>query len=240
MTIKVALLLCLVARVATAQPAPLPAPDLSKVEQLFEKGTKHYDLGEHADAIVAFKQAYQLMPDPSFLFNIGQAYRAQKNCREATAAYKAYLRNAPDEDRAKVEKFIVELADCTRQQEVVARRALPPPRLSRRTKIMRWGGVAAAGVGLAMFGGAFVFSARASDAEGDFQRLCENGCAAAVAVPIEDRGKAASRNALILSSIGGTLVVLGTSAFVYSLIWPHHIVVRANAEGAMISTAVRF
>jgi hypothetical protein len=50
------------------------------------------------------------VPDPAFLFNIGQCHRKMGHDKEAVSFYKSYLRNAPNApNRADVQKRINEL-----------------------------------------------------------------------------------------------------------------------------------
>lgn len=219
-----ALLLCLVASPAFADEAPPPPDkpaltklDTSRLEALYDAGTRHYDLGEWDAAIAAFREAYGLMPDPSFLYNIAQAYRQKHACRDATAAYKAYLRNAPDEDRPKVEQFIVELAPCVQAEEENARRLLPrppaPPPVPAGPswpRTLRWSGYAAGGLGVAFTGAGLLFSLRARSASDDFERACASGCQAGPELErIEQRGRDADRNAKIFYAVGGTAIAGG-------------------------------
>jgi len=101
----------LVTATAVAQPAP-PDPQ-TRAKELYNQGTKHFNLREYPEAVVAFKEAYRLYSEPLFLFNIAQAYRLSGDCLDAHGFYKTYLRVSPTApDRAKVEKFIAELEPC--------------------------------------------------------------------------------------------------------------------------------
>jgi tetratricopeptide (TPR) repeat protein len=81
----------------------------------FQKGTQHFNLAEWDEAITAYKEAYRLLPEPLFLYNIAQSYRQKGDCKQARTFYKSYLREAPDADnRAKVEQRIAEMEECIR------------------------------------------------------------------------------------------------------------------------------
>jgi tetratricopeptide (TPR) repeat protein len=56
--------------------------------------TVEYNLGHYQEAARAYEQAYRLVQDPSFLFNIGQSHRLAGDPDSALAAYRAYLREA--------------------------------------------------------------------------------------------------------------------------------------------------
>ncbi|MBX3154945.1 MAG: tetratricopeptide repeat protein [Deltaproteobacteria bacterium] len=230
------------ARAALAQPAPadktLPV-DVRRVEALFDEGTKHYDVGEYAKAIDAFRKAYALMPDPSFLFNLGQAYRQMRNCRDARAAYKAYLRNAPDDNRAKAEKFVADMDACIHAEEARLAALLPHPG-PPRSKRYRWIGLATAGAGALALAGGGLYARSARSAAGDVEQLCADGCLAEEIRGLDQRGRTASRKATVLFVGGGTLVAAGLGVAMYSLLRYERLTLTPVASGAVVGTSVRF
>lgn len=237
---KLALLLCLATSVVHADDKPaLTKPDTSKIEALFDEGTKRYDLGQWDAAIASFRQAYALMPDPSFLYNIAQAYRQKHACRDSSAAYKAFLRNAPDEDRAKVEQFIKELEPCVAREEENARRLVPQrvlPAGPAWPRTLRWSGYATAGVGVALGGAGVLFSLRARRASSDFEEACRNDCEAGTELDkIEQRGKDADRNAKIFYAVGGVAVVTGVVLWAIGRRAEERLTITPTAGGAMAS-----
>jgi hypothetical protein len=93
----------------------------------YREGIRHYNLGEYAPALEAFKNAYRLVEEPSLLFNIGQCERALDLRREAIRSYRAYLREerrVEPATRSNVEKLIADLELALRQEEVA--RSHPP------------------------------------------------------------------------------------------------------------------
>ncbi len=73
----------------------------------YEEGMKRYNLGDFAAAKTEFKAAYLAVPDPSFLFNLGQCARRLGEPEEELNYYRAYLRAQPDTPkRAEIEGFI--------------------------------------------------------------------------------------------------------------------------------------
>jgi tetratricopeptide (TPR) repeat protein len=87
----------------------------AKVQALDAEGAQHFNLAEYDEAIVAYKEAYRLDPEPLFLYDIAQAYRQKPDCTKARTFYKSYLRNAPDAtNRDKVDKRIAEMEECIR------------------------------------------------------------------------------------------------------------------------------
>ncbi|MCB9565447.1 MAG: tetratricopeptide repeat protein [Kofleriaceae bacterium] len=102
-----------VARSAAARPAG-SADDRARAETLAADAKVHFDLGEWAEAITGYEDAYRLYPSPGLLYNLGQAYRLAGDCARAVTTYKSYLRQAPDSShRAVVEQHLAELGDCT-------------------------------------------------------------------------------------------------------------------------------
>lgn len=90
--------------------APAQAQDAEKARQLFQQGSKYYDLGQFDKAIEAWQQGYDQKPDPGFLYNIAQAYRQKQDANKAIFFYKGYLRNSPKaHNRAEVEQKIAAL-----------------------------------------------------------------------------------------------------------------------------------
>jgi tetratricopeptide (TPR) repeat protein len=219
--------------------------DAHKVQTLFDQGTKHYDLGEYDQAIASFRQAYALLPDPSFLFNIGQAFRQQHHCRDASAAYKAYLRHAPNDDRAKVEGFLRELEPCARTEEDQLSRMLPPPELTPLHKKLRWIGAGVAGAGALAIGTGIYFSVRALHTANELERKCggvQPTCTTATALDLEGRGKDAQRNATRLYIAGGAVAGVGLGMLIYSVARPERqiTVLPAAGGGAFVATGGTF
>jgi tetratricopeptide (TPR) repeat protein len=81
-------------RLAAAQPGPVPEDGASAAEAaaLYDEGKRHFDIGEYAQAIASWKQAYLRSSAPLLLFNIAQAYRLSGNCAQANRFYLNYQR----------------------------------------------------------------------------------------------------------------------------------------------------
>jgi hypothetical protein len=116
-----------VARIASAEPAPPPAPandggvtasDAAERAKDADRAARaHYDAHEYAAAIVDYHHAFEALPDPLFLFDIAQAHRQLHQCDDALTFYRAYLRARPDADnRVKVEQFIIEMQGCAKSE----------------------------------------------------------------------------------------------------------------------------
>lgn len=72
----------------------------AKVKKLFEDGMVQYDLRRFDAAIALFEKAFEMRPDPVFLYNIAQAHRMAGRAADAVAFYRNYLRKAPDAPNA--------------------------------------------------------------------------------------------------------------------------------------------
>jgi hypothetical protein len=93
----------------------------------YREGLRHYNLGEFAQALEAFKSAYRNVEEPALLFNIGQCQRALDQQKDAIRSYRAYLREAKHLDaatRSNVEKMIADLEIAIQKDE--AAKAHPP------------------------------------------------------------------------------------------------------------------
>ena len=82
----------------------LAAAQPSTPEQWYKEGETQYNLGNFDKAADAFKQGYALEPadakKPAYLYNVAQAYRQGKKCKDAAFFYKRYL-SLKDADIAK-------------------------------------------------------------------------------------------------------------------------------------------
>jgi len=111
-TLRVAVFVTLGLVLGLASRATAASPDQDKVlaKQHFEAGARHYDLAEYDQALSEFREAYRLMPDATFLYNIAQCHRKLGHVDEALNFYKTYRRRAPDaRNREEIERRIREL-----------------------------------------------------------------------------------------------------------------------------------
>jgi tetratricopeptide (TPR) repeat protein len=122
--IALSLALLLPATPVTAAP---PSPEeKTRAREHYQKGLTHYDIKEYSDALTEFKNAYRVVQDPAFLFNIAQCYRKLGQDVEALDYYRNYLRRFPTApNRGEVERRIQEI-----ERELAAKApaaATPPP-----------------------------------------------------------------------------------------------------------------
>ncbi len=238
---------------AGAQPAPdangSPDDAKARAKTFYDEGTKRYDLGQYAGAVDAFRTAYGLLPEPLFLFDIGQAYRQLHDCENARSSYKSYLRNSPTADnRVKVEQFIVELDECVRKRdearEVERRLALthaPPPPPPARDYRLWVVGIITAASGLVVAAGGVYFSFDAADHARSLEQACLFGCDAADVIDIDTAGHDARRNAIVLYTVGGVALAAGVGMMLWATLRvPETVIVTPTPGGVTVSKTVRF
>jgi len=98
----------------------------------YSEGETQYNLGNFDKAADAFKQGYALESvenkKPAYLYNVAQAYRQARKCKDASFFYKRYL-SLKDQDTAKplnpdkrkeIEGWIAELDECEKSQTAIA------------------------------------------------------------------------------------------------------------------------
>ena len=104
--------------VAGAQPPARTQQQLNFAKELYQKATRHYELGEYDRAIEEYKRAYEISAAPALLFNLGQVYRLKKEPALALRFYTNYLRLLPNAtNRADVETFIAEMRTAIEEKE---------------------------------------------------------------------------------------------------------------------------
>ncbi|MBA3451722.1 MAG: hypothetical protein H0T42_01345 [Deltaproteobacteria bacterium] len=71
--------------------------------------------GRYVDAVEQFKVAYQLDPNPDYLFKIAEAYRLAHDCSNAAESYRRFLTKAPNPPNVdQIERRIVEQDECAK------------------------------------------------------------------------------------------------------------------------------
>ena len=93
----------------------------------FRKGQQFFDVGRWDEAADEFEKAYAVRSDPTFLFNMAQAYRRKGDARRAIDLYKNYLIKAPKSpQRSDVEERIRALQKQLDETEPAVKAAPPP------------------------------------------------------------------------------------------------------------------
>jgi tetratricopeptide (TPR) repeat protein len=118
-------LLAVALLVRPASAAPPTPEEKAKAREHYQKGLTHYDIKEFSEALTEFKNAYRVVQDPAFLFNIAQCYRKLGQDVEALDYYRNYARRFPTApNRAEVDRRIQEIE---RELEGKPRQTNPPP-----------------------------------------------------------------------------------------------------------------
>ncbi|TMQ09353.1 MAG: tetratricopeptide repeat protein [Deltaproteobacteria bacterium] len=73
--------------------ADAPAP-ISEAGKHFQRGVQLYGEADYHAALVEFRRAYELAPNPTVLYNIGQTYYQLQNYAAALVALQRYLNEA--------------------------------------------------------------------------------------------------------------------------------------------------
>jgi len=96
------------ASAALGETASPPADDArAQARAHAERGRTLFDLGRFEEALAEYNAAYELVPAPGVLFNMGQCQRLLGNHERAIFFFQGYLRAAPDaSDRPLVEDLI--------------------------------------------------------------------------------------------------------------------------------------
>ena len=90
----------------------------------YQKATALFNLGEFADAATEYKEAYKVLPEPVFLYNIAQAYRLAGDLPKAAFFYTSYAHNATDP----ATKHEAEQRAKKLEERIAAHKTSPSPR----------------------------------------------------------------------------------------------------------------
>ncbi|NVB42705.1 tetratricopeptide repeat protein [Pseudenhygromyxa sp. WMMC2535] len=216
--------------IAQAAPAAgeVAADDKSQAESLSDEAIVAFNDKNYEEAAELFKQAYDLDPEPNYLFNIGRVYEEAGELESAVEYYASFVKQPGVDldsrqvalDRLKVLRQIIEETKDPEPEASPEPEPEPEPEVApvteppadegaeeaeRKRKVMRGAGFGLVGVGAAaLIGGAVAGGL----AQGDNR-------SAADAENIEDRRDllASSRSkavaADVLYGVGGALLVAG-------------------------------
>ena len=233
-----------VAGTAVAQPAPT-----GTAAEHFERGKRLYDVASYAEAIAEFKLAYTLEPDPSYLFNIAQAYRLDGDCVAAADFFRRFLKADPASDRrGKIDKLI---AECKPRETPVAPEptdtgapsepdeppAPPDPGKSRR--IIGLATAIGGGV-LLVTGGALAYNV--SSLESEIEDRCATDCNWDEVRGLDSKAHTRSTLSTVAFVAGGAAILGGTALY----FWGRHMTREARvaivptAGGAFATAAFEF
>jgi tetratricopeptide (TPR) repeat protein len=229
----------------------------TQADQLYETAGADFKAGRFQDAIKGFRQAYDLVRDPVYLFNLAQAYRKIFDCVGAAEHYKRFLADAKDVDkatRASVEQWIGELAPCVEQRTKEAeatrryeeadkkRRADVAARLQRelvdRDRNRRRMGVVIGGVGGGLIVAGGLFGLRARRIGNELREKCM-GCD--WPAEFEEKEQTAERSdlyAIASVATGTAAVITGIVIYLRGRRANERVLVAPTPNGATVS--VRF
>ncbi len=108
-----------------------------EAERVFEEATKQYNLGNFQVALKGYQKAYDLLPLPAFLFNIGQCYRNLGQYDRATFSFEIYLKELKEPAaRRRIEALIQELKmEAATKSKVTRAPPVDPPGLTPKTVV---------------------------------------------------------------------------------------------------------
>jgi len=96
-------------------PTGAAQPAAAEVDRHARLGRRHFDRGQYQEAIVEYREAYELRADPAFLHEIAESYRQLGIVDRALFFYDRYLDTRPGApDRAEVESIITDLEQSRR------------------------------------------------------------------------------------------------------------------------------
>ena len=94
---------------------------MQELEAHNKLGMKHYTLGHFSEAIEEFEKAYDIKPEPIFLYNIGQSHWQNQDFKRAIFFYRRYLDAAPQgKYRVQIEQRIIDLEKALAEEKAMA------------------------------------------------------------------------------------------------------------------------
>lgn len=262
------LILCALAGIAFAGPKDKPKtdPKQAHADALFEKGQASYQGGKYQEAIEEFKQAYELVKDPVYLFNIAQSYRKVADCVNAHDFYTQYLTEAPSaENKDKVNQWLSELQPCVDQRhneqdaarraeeaerqrkEEEARRAAeaakPVPVEVDRGAPLRVAGIVTGVIGVAGLSVGIVYGIKSQSIKNEIDDKCiTNHCQwdSMEILDLDAAGSRANTRAKIGYIAGGIATAVGAGLYIFGRTRVETVMVTPNAGGATASASFSF
>lgn len=110
-------------------PKVVPKPDdvAQRVREHNQRADQHFQERQYERCIQELEAAYVLDPDPLYLFNIAQSYRRLRRHKDALAAYRRFLSQAPTTPlKTETQSYMVELDVLIQQEETLHRERTRP------------------------------------------------------------------------------------------------------------------
>ncbi len=262
-------LVCALASAAAAGPGKVDPVTQAQADKLFIDGQASYQQGKYLAAIDLFKNAYGLVSDPVYLFNIAQSYRKIADCVSSHDYYVKYLEavpKAPNKD--KVQQWIFELRPCVdktreladeaaraaeeaerQRQEAEAARQEPRPMAPVETEVDRGGpyrisGIVLAGVGLLGIVVGATYGVKGNSIQADIDNLCSspNTCLwdSDKIQSLHEDGETANTRAKIGYIGGGVALAAGIALYMVGRDRVETVMVTPTSGGATVGAAFRF
>jgi tetratricopeptide (TPR) repeat protein len=259
--IRVAVILVLL--VAPAYADKIDPAVQAKADVLFEQAQASYKSDHFQAAIELFKQAYDLVHDPIYLFNIGQSYRKVLDCEAAFDYYKRYLAEAPNADnKTKVQQWLTELQPCVEQRQKeheAAKRGEEAERQRRQDEERRrhaasqdtvvdaggpyrLAGLITGGVGALGLVAGIVYGVKGSNIKSDLATQCNASCRwdDPAVMQLDSDGRRANTIAKVGYIGGGIAAAVGVGLYVFGLTRVEHVSVAPAEGGATVSAQLSF
>jgi hypothetical protein len=233
---------------ATPPKAP-PRPSLGALAKArYAAAAAKYAAGDYAGAAAGFRQAYGLVKDPAFLFDVAQAYRLASDCGSALPFYRAFLSSTKPNATHRTEA-----AGGVRACSASATAAIPmttaPVETTTRvvhahhgSSATRITGLTTAGAGVLAAAAAAYFGWRAHDASTDIQgTLSRNGGVWTDSLQArEDQAQHDDAKAIGLSVGGAAAMLAGSLLFYLGRDRGSEVVVEPHGDGAVVGWTSRF
>jgi tetratricopeptide (TPR) repeat protein len=230
----------------------------AKADIFFQKGQQDYQQNKFQAAIELFKDAYELVHDPVYLFNIAQSYRKAADCRNATDYYSKYLQESPNAPNTEIVKqWMRELAPCVEQQKRreldAAKRAEQLAKQEREPKSvepgpaqptiehdrgasLRTAGLLVGGVGVATLAFGVAETVRGRSLQSGLATACtlSSPCTYDQVKSLDDQGHRANTFATV-GYIGGVVALAaGIGLYLYGTTKIEHVAISPAPSGATV------
>jgi tetratricopeptide (TPR) repeat protein len=250
-------------------PASAQKAALEQAKALTGRATIEYNIGHFEQALELYTKAYEALPTPALLFDLGQCHRMLANPERAIFFFQGYLRAKPDApNRALVEQLLQDMQRQLESQRAAAARAEEAQRAAAPSPLapaspaplpdtpvvaqpvghptLRIAGLATAGAGVVLVGSAIVLGLHASSLSNEISRVSsDHGTWSSQYQSDYNAGKTSATAASILFVAGG--VALATGGVLTYLGWPrktsdaHPVAsVAPSPGGASVVVAGRF
>lgn len=200
-----------------------------EAEELSEKAIAEFSAKNYAGAVELFQQAYELDPQPNYLFNIGRVYEEAGEFENAVEHYGKFVKQPGVDldsrevalERLRVLRAILEATkepeappeDQPKDPPAEVVEDTPPPQpvdsdAQRKRKVMRAAGFGLVGAGAgALIGAAVVGSLAQNDRDKAFDR--DEADSLATRQDLLDKSQGKALTADVLYGVGGALLLTG-------------------------------